>query len=134
MAATDKEKTLEKIISTTESAKDEATGLTAKTDQTRYYGLNVTWADPAKQKLVEVIAITTPQTGQQALAAFVANIMHDLRAPEIYSDLITASRDLREQAAGRPVASGFGAMMGGKTAGGKKPAAAAPTAPQCVIS
>ena len=113
MAATDKEKTLEQIVSTTDNSEDPVTKLNSKTTQTRYYGLNLVWADPAKQKLVEVIAIAQPQTGQQQLAAFVGAVAHDLRAPEIYADLVAANRDLRKMAQGKSLG-GFGAGLKGK--------------------
>jgi hypothetical protein len=113
MAATDKEKTLEQIVSTTDDSKDPVTKLNSKTTQTRYYGLNLVWADPAKQKLVEVIAIAQPQTGQQQLAAFVGAVAHDLRAPEIYPNLVAANRDLRKMAQGKSLG-GFGAGLKGK--------------------
>jgi hypothetical protein len=119
MSAKDEPKTLEDIV--TRKSEVVADGLKSSNEQTRYYGLNLVYADPAKQKLVELIAIAHPQTGQQQLAAFVANVMHDLRAPEIYEKMIEASRDLRETAVrGAPMDIFGGGGAGGK-AGGKDP-------------
>jgi len=117
MSAKDEPKSLEDIV--TRKSEVITEGLKSSNEQTRYYGLNLVYADPAKQKLVELIAIAHPQTGQQQLAAFVANVMHDLRAPEIYSKMIEASRDLKETALRGGPAFNFGGP--GAIAGGKDP-------------